>query len=126
MLPVIRQEVVNRHSWLGEEEFIDALAVAQSLPEQWPSTLRFRRLQGKRIAREFSRTAGSGPAFFPCYPSGGGFFVQFIENRLVAAAFAGIRPVVAALIAFAVMRLGKTVFRKIRPDFISSFFAGRI
>lgn len=32
MLPVIRKEVVETNAWLTEEEFVDCLAVAQSLP----------------------------------------------------------------------------------------------
>ena len=31
MIPLIEQEVVDRHKWLNKEEFIDMIAVAQSL-----------------------------------------------------------------------------------------------
>ena len=32
MLPIIKREVVERHGWISEEEFVDVLAVAQSSP----------------------------------------------------------------------------------------------
>lgn len=32
MLPIIKREVVAGHGWLDDEEFLDVLAVAQSLP----------------------------------------------------------------------------------------------
>ncbi|HHU29882.1 MAG TPA: chromate transporter [Firmicutes bacterium] len=113
MLPVIRQEVVNRHSWLGEEEFIDALAVAQSLPGAVAiNTAVFVGYKVKGLPGSLAALLGAVLPSFLVILLVAAFFVQFIENRLVAAAFAGIRPVVAALIAFAVMRLGKTVFRK--------------
>ncbi|MDE5829236.1 MAG: chromate transporter [Duncaniella sp.] len=32
MISIIEREIVNRHKWLAREEFLDLLAVAQSLP----------------------------------------------------------------------------------------------
>ncbi len=32
MIPLIRREIVQRHKWLSDEEFIDGLAAAQSCP----------------------------------------------------------------------------------------------
>ena len=32
MIPIIEKEVVDKYGWLSKEEFLDALAVAQSLP----------------------------------------------------------------------------------------------
>ncbi len=32
MISIIEKEIVDRHKWLGREEFLDLLAVAQSLP----------------------------------------------------------------------------------------------
>lgn len=32
MIPLIQREVVERRKWLGESEFMDMLAIAQSVP----------------------------------------------------------------------------------------------
>ncbi len=32
MISIIEKEIVDKHKWLGREEFLDQLAVAQSLP----------------------------------------------------------------------------------------------
>ena len=32
MIPLIEREVVDKHKWISREDFIDELAVAQSLP----------------------------------------------------------------------------------------------
>ncbi|MBR5101990.1 MAG: chromate transporter, partial [Muribaculaceae bacterium] len=32
MISIIEREVVTRHKWIGKEEFVDLLAVAQSMP----------------------------------------------------------------------------------------------
>ena len=32
MIPIIEEEVVKRHAWLTEDDFIDIIAIAQSCP----------------------------------------------------------------------------------------------
>ena len=32
MISIMQREIVDRHGWLDEEEFLDQLAVAQSMP----------------------------------------------------------------------------------------------
>ena len=32
MIPLIQEEVVNRHKWITEEEFLDLMAISQTLP----------------------------------------------------------------------------------------------
>ena len=32
MIPIIESEVVDKHKWIGKEEFIDLIAIAQSCP----------------------------------------------------------------------------------------------
>ncbi len=32
MIPLIKEEAVNRHQWLTDADFIDALAIGNSLP----------------------------------------------------------------------------------------------
>ena len=32
MIPIIQGEIVERHKWMNEEEFLDVLAIAQSCP----------------------------------------------------------------------------------------------
>ena len=35
MISIMQREIVDRHGWLDEEEFLDQLAVAQSMPGFW-------------------------------------------------------------------------------------------
>ena len=32
MIPIIQNEIVERHKWMSEDEFLDVLAIAQSCP----------------------------------------------------------------------------------------------
>jgi len=113
MLPIIRREVVTGHGWLEDEEFLDALAVAQSLPGAVAvNTAIFIGHKVGGISGAVVAMLGAVLPSFIVILAIAMFFARFTENRIVAAAFGGIRPAVAALIAAAVLKLGKTVFKK--------------
>ncbi|MCR3921160.1 MAG: chromate transporter [Firmicutes bacterium] len=113
MLPIIKREVVERHEWLSDEEFVDALAVTQSLPGAIAvnSSIfighKVRGIVGALIAMFGSVL----PSFFVILIIAI-FFARFTEYPMVQAAFAGIRPAIAALIAAAVLKVGRPVMKK--------------
>lgn len=112
MLPIIQREVVEKHHWLENEEFVDVLAVAQSSPGAVAINsavfigCRLYGLPGAVVA-----LLGSVLPSFLIILSVAAFFTRFMEHPAVHAAFLGIRPAVAALILAAVIKLGLPVIR---------------
>lgn len=113
MIPIVKQEVVENHRWLSEEEFIDMLAVAQSLPGAVAVNSAVyigHKLHG--LAGSVSSLLGVVMPSFLVILIVAVFFSRFTTYPLVMAAFAGIRPTIVALIAAAVIKIGKPVFKK--------------
>lgn len=101
MISIIEKELVDRHHWLGREEFLEVLAVAQSLPGIL--AVNMAASMGDRIAgRRGSVTAALGSIL----PSFGIILVIAIfltpdmikSNAVLSSMFKGIRPAVVALI----------------------------
>lgn len=123
MLPIIKREVVEAKNWLNEEEFIDSLGVAQSLPGAVAVNLAVfigYKLHGLRGAL-MSLLGVVLPSFLVILAIAM-FFTHFTEHPVVRAAFAGIRPAVASLIAAAVVKIGKPVFTRRRSIILTFFF----
>jgi len=109
MVPLIRNEVVNKKNWLDDEEFMDMLAIAQSMPG--PIALNTSLFVGnKRMGFKGSLFSGLGiilPSFLVILLIAI-FFVQFKDNPVVERIFKGIRPAVVALIAAPLLGLGRS------------------
>ena len=80
MIPMIEEEVVNKHHWTSKEELLDLICT----------------------------TLGAALPSFIIILLIAMFFHQFADNKVVAAMFRGIRPAVVALIAVPTFRLAKT------------------
>lgn len=109
MIPLIQRDVVERNGWVGKEEFIDLLAVAQSAPGVFAVNM------AVFIGNKMRGCSGALAAAFGCVlPSVviilliALFFRQFRHIEVVNNAFMGIRPVVVALIAVPVFNLAKS------------------
>ena len=112
MLPIIKREVVETRGWLAEEEFVDVLAVAQSSPGAVAVNSAIFigcKLHGYSGAIA-SMLGAILPSFFVILTIAL-FFAHYTDIPVVAAAFNGIRPAVAALIAAAVLKIGKPVLK---------------
>ncbi len=109
MLPLIEKEVVENKRWVGDEEIIDIFAVSQSIPGA--IAINSAILIGfKRLGKKGSLAAILGivlPSFL-IISAIAAFFIKFSDNPVVSAVFAGVRPAAVALIAFAVLKVGKT------------------
>ncbi|WP_129595224.1 chromate transporter [Seramator thermalis] len=109
MIPLIRNEVVSKKTWLDDNEFMDMLAIAQSMPG--PISLNTALFVGnKRLGFKGSLFSAAGiilPSFIVIL-----FlaivFTQFKENPYIERIFKGIRPAVVALIAAPLLGLGKS------------------
>jgi chromate transporter len=96
-------------------EFLDILAIAQSLPGPIAvNTSVFVGYRTRGISGSVAGLLGTVMPSFICMAVIAVFFVGARENPTVAAAFTGIRPAVAALVAASVWSLGKKAKLTIR------------
>ena len=109
MIPLIEEEVVNRHKWVEKEELLDLIAIAQSCPGVFAINIaifigyKLRQLRGA-VATAF----GTALPSFLIILAIAIFFAAFKENRIIAAMFRGIRPAVVALIAVPTFRMAQS------------------
>jgi chromate transporter len=109
MIPLIEEEVVNRHKWVSKEELLDLIAIAQSCPGVFAINIaifigyKLRKLRGA-LATAF----GTALPSFLIILAIAIFFAAFKENRIIAAMFRGIRPAVVALIAVPTFRMAQS------------------
>ena len=109
MIPLIQREVVNRRKWLEEEEFVDMLAVAQSLPG--PISLNTAVFVGNKVKGVPGSLVSSLGIILPSFVVIlliAMVFTEFKENPGVERVFKGIRPAVVALIAAPLWKMGKS------------------
>lgn len=109
MIPLIEAEVVDKNKWLNKEDFLDLLAVAQTIPGVFAVNMsinigyRLRKLPGALAC-----AVGCVLPSFLIILSIALFFQRFEDNATVEAIFKGIRPAVVALIAAPCVRLART------------------
>jgi chromate transporter len=110
MLPLILKEVKKKKKWVETKEFLDMVALSQSLPGIFAVNLSI--LTGYKLKKNLG---GVVAAFGTILPSFliilliAAFFRRFSENVYVAKAFSAIRPAVVALIAAPVFKTAKEV-----------------
>ncbi len=110
MISIIQREVVDKHGWISKEEFLDLLAVAQSLPGILAVNIsvsvgdRLRGLRGSVVA-----ALGSILPSFLIILCIAIFLTPDIitHNPVISAIFKGIRPAVVALIVAPVITSAK-------------------
>ena len=109
MIPLMEKELVDKHQWLSREEFLDIIALAQTMPGIFATNMavhigcRMRGVPGAVIA-----VLGNilMPILIILALAMGLHYLQ--GNAVVEAIFKGVRPVVVALIAAPVFRMAKT------------------
>ena len=108
MIPLIEEEVVNKHRWVEKEEMLDLIAIAQSCPGVFAINIAiFIGYKLHKIRGAICTTLGTVLPSFLIILAIAIFFKQFEDNKVVAAIFRGIRPAVVALIAVPTFRLGQ-------------------
>ena len=110
MISLLENEFVSKRKWIGSEEFLDMVAIAESTPG--PIAINAATYIGYRVGRVPGAVFGTvgvvTPSFCIIYLISL-FFRQFLEIAWVAAAFRGIQVAVVFLIFSAAIRL----FRKL-------------
>ena len=108
MIPLIEEEVVNRHKWVTKEELIDLIAIAQSCPGVFAINIAvFIGYKLRKVRGAITTAFGTALPSFLIILAIAIFFKQFEDNRIVAAMFRGIRPAVVALIAVPTFRMAQ-------------------
>ena len=111
MISIIRREIVEKHAWIDEKEFLDLLAVAQSLPGILAVNIAVA-VGDKLRDRSGSIAAAAGtilPSFMIILAVAMFLTPDLITtNPTVSAIFKGIRPAVVALIVAPVITSAKS------------------
>lgn len=108
MIPIIQQEIVEKKKWIDDNEFMDAIALAQASPGPVAVNTSIyvgHRLKGVKGA--ITCTLGTVLPSFLTILVIAMFFYQFRQNEILDKIFMGVRPAVVALIASAVYKLVK-------------------
>jgi len=109
MIPIIEEEVVNRHQWVKKEEMLDLIAIAQSCPGVFAINISiFVGYKLRKVRGAIATALGTALPSFLIILAIAMFFHQFEDNRVIAAMFRGIRPAVVALIAVPTFNLAKS------------------
>lgn len=110
MISIIEREIVDKHKWIQREEFLDLLAIAQSLPGIL--AVNIATSVGDRIrGSKGSLVAAAGtilPSFLIILAIAIFLTPEIIKNnKIISAIFMGIRPAVVALIIAPVITSAK-------------------
>lgn len=121
MISIIEREIVDKHHWIEREEFLDLLAVAQSLPGIL--AVNIATAVGDKInGVKGSMVAAAGtilPSFLIILAIAIFLTPDLIKNnKIVSAIFMGIRPAVVALIIAPVITSAKAAKLKWRTVWI--------
>ena len=109
MIPLIEEEVVNRHRWVSKEELLDLIAIAQSCPGVFAINIAiFVGYKLRKLRGALTTAFGTALPSFLIILAIAIFFAAFKENRVIAAMFRGIRPAVVALIAVPTFRMAQS------------------
>lgn len=110
MLPLIEEEIVHKNKWVDNEEFLNAIALAQSIPGVLAvNTATYIGYRISGLPGAIMATLGAVlPSFFIILIIVK-YFIAYMKEPSVEKVFNGIRPAVAALIIAAAYKLKKGV-----------------
>lgn len=121
MISIIEREIVDKHHWIEREEFLDLLALAQSLPGILAVNIAVA-VGDKLCGRRGGVVAALGtilPSFLIILAIAIFLTPEVIKNnRTISAIFIGIRPAVVALIIAPVISSAKAAKLSIRTVWI--------
>lgn len=108
MIPLIERDVVESNKWLTKEEFVEMLAVVQSLPG--PISVNSALFIGYRVRGFMGALMAVLGIIIPSFVIIlliAMAFTDLVDNPTVAKIFKGIRPAVVALIAAPIVNMYK-------------------
>lgn len=106
MIPLIEREIIEKRGWIAQKEFIDLLTIAQSAPGPIAlNTAVFIGYKSRGYKGAFAALFGVVLPSFTILLLVALYFTQIRDNKIVEAAFKGMRPAVIALIMAPVISL---------------------
>ena len=106
MIPLIQREVIEKHKWIDEQDFLEMLVLAQSTPGPIAvNTAVFVGYKTRGVVGAIATTLGTVLPSFIVILLLALFFAEVRDNRYVDAAFRAMRPAVVALIVAPLMGL---------------------
>lgn len=109
MVPLIETELVDKRKWIGKDEFIDMLALTQSVPGIFAVNIAiFIGYKLRKFKGSLAMALGTILPSFLIILAIALFFQQFKQYQVVENIFKGIRPAVVALIAAPTFSMAKS------------------
>jgi len=115
MLAIIRQEVVQKKKWIGDEELATAVTLGQMLPGPFVSN--YAEYIGYRLAGLKGMVCAAVALLLPgfilmcCL---GFLYFRYGTLPLISRIFAGIQPVVAGILAWATWSIGRSYIKDLK------------
>ncbi|NLP17832.1 MAG: chromate transporter [Firmicutes bacterium] len=127
MIPLIEKEVVETHTWLTMEEFMDVLAIAEMTPG--PIAVNTATFVGYRLAKIPGALIGTLGVILPSLIIITIIAAYFAHSNVpglprVKGAFLALRPAVVGLIASAVYKLGNRGIIDLRSGIVAAIVFG--
>jgi chromate transporter len=119
MLPLIQKEVVERKKWISRNDFVDLIALSQTIPGILAVNISI--MTGYKMKKKWGSIVATLGAILPSFIIIlviALFFRSFQDNAYIAKMFKAIRPAVVALIAVSVFTTAKTIGINIRTMII--------
>ncbi|MDE5676263.1 MAG: chromate transporter [Phocaeicola sp.] len=109
MVPLIQNEIVDKRKWIDKDEFIDLMAIAQSVPGIFAVNISiFIGYKLRQFPGALAMALGTILPSFLIILTVALFFGQLKQYQAVENIFKGIRPAVVALIAAPALSMAKT------------------
>jgi chromate transporter len=113
LVPVLETSIVEKKQWMREEEFLDALTVAQSIPGVLAANMAL--ILGRRINGLKGSLVACLAAILPSVISVmliAMIYEHVKDAPLMRGFFSGVQPVVVALLFFSFLKLASRVPRR--------------
>lgn len=120
MLPLIKEEVIIKHGWLSNAEFIDILAISEMTPG--PVAINSATFLGYRVCGVPGSVTATIAVVLPSFIVMSlilHFITKFKDSPYVDYFFVGIRPIVLGLIGAAAVTVAMDAFMDIKSVIIA-------
>lgn len=109
MIPLIEAEIIDKRKWVSREDFIDLMALAQTVPGIFAVNIAiFIGYKLRKLRGAIAMALGTILPSFVILLAIALFFQQFKHYPAVENIFKGIRPAVVALIAAPTFKMAKS------------------